>query len=267
MGLPIATITTGFSGLAESSAAHDTAAPRPQAAKPSPYGTTSNAESAGTQTPASPQSELGSDAASHYPLSDAAILSLQLRAMKGKPDVPAEKPKNSSGEETQPTDQLLDLSSQENDLESALSSMGMSQGAIQEFMYIGQVLAKAAPGLFQDFVAQVVNLADLYKQARLPGLGGPAALARDAKPQSELQMVSVQASQASVSLTQAPSRETLNVSAQQETLTVVNFEGGLSQIQSNSAAKPGTTATQSSSAPNPARASHRKHTAPAVQQA
>lgn len=267
MGLPIASITTGFSGLAESSAAHDTAVPRPQAAKPSPSGANSNAESAGTQTPASPKSELGSDAASHYPLSDAAILSLQLRAMKGKPDVPAENSKSSREEESQPTDQLLDLSSQENDLESALSSMGISQGAIQEFMYIGQVLAKAAPGLFQDFVAQVVNLADLYKQARLPGLGGPVAPARGDKPQSEIQMVTVEESQASVGLTQTSSGDSLNVSAQQETLTVVNFEGGLNQIQSTSPSKPRTSATQRSSAPNPTPASHTKYTTSAVQQA
>lgn len=250
MGLPLASIMTGFPGLAEPGAAHDVASARTQATTPSPSGITPDAESAGTQTPASSQNDLGSDGASHYPLSDAALLALQLRATRGKLDVPPKTQEGGKSEQTQAPDGLLDLSSQESDLEAALKSMGISPGAIQEFMYMGRMLAQVAPGLFQDFVAQVVNLADLYKRARLPGFGGPVAQAQIPKSQSEIEMASVQEVQASASLTQTSSGETLNVSVQKEALTFVSLAGGLSQGQSTSTAQPLTAASLPSSAPN-----------------
>lgn len=258
---------TGFPGLSESGAAHDAASPRTQTTTPSPFGKVSDAESAGTQTTASPQSDFGSDAPSQYHLSDAAILSLQLRAMHGRAGAPGERPDNAARETqrsadgpesaapktNKSTNGLLDLSSQESNLQSALESMGISPGAIQEFMYIGQVLAEAAPGLFQDFVAQVVNLADLYKQAQSPVTGSPVALGGDTKPQTDLQMISVEESQASVSMTQTPSGETLSVSAQEEALTFVSLGGAPAQGQSTAAtAKPGTAASPKSPATNAA---------------
>lgn len=280
MGLPFAPITIGFPGMAEPGAAQDAASPRTaaksaqtQAAMPSPSGRISDAESAGTQTTASPQTDSGSDAPNQYPLSDAAIISLQLRAMQGNSGALDEKP-NAAPQAKQSTDGPLDLSSQESELESALQSMGISAGAVQEFMYMGQVLAQAAPGLFQDFVAQMVNLADIYKQAKLPGLRGSIALGKDTKPQSELQLVTIEESQASVSVTQSPTGETVSVSAQEEALTFVNFEdvsgqgpSAPSQGPSKSTAKPRTAASERSSAPHTTPARHTAHTSPAIQQA
>lgn len=278
MGLPFAPIMTGFPGLSEPGAAHDAASPRTHTTTPSPFGKVSDAESAGTQTTASPQSDFGSDAQSQYHLSDAAILSLQLRAMQGRAGAPdagpnnaaretsrsADGPQSAAPQTNQSTDGPLDLSSQESNLQSALESMGISPGAIQEFMYIGQVLAEAAPGLFQDFVAQVVNLADLYKQAQSPGAGIPVARGGDTKPQTKLQMISVEESQTSVSMTQTPSGETLSVSSQEEALTYVSFGGAPAGQQATPTAKSGTVASPKSSSPSVAPTTTAGSSAPAA---
>lgn len=155
-----------------------------------------------------------------YQVPDAVVLASQLRAIAAGDGTTHPAPPSPSAASA---DGPLDLKSEENRLQAALQSMGLSPGVIQEFMYVGKVLAEVAPGVFQNFVAQMVNLADAEQSASAPGSGeshsapgatpGPASI-------SPAEDVSIQMTTASVTVSKTAQGVTLNVAAETESLNV-----------------------------------------------
>lgn len=128
-----------------------------------------------------------------------------------------------------------DIQSEQNQLLSALRSMGLSSGAIQELMYVGDFLAQAAPGLFQEFVTAMADLAQAAKgggspQLNAPNVSAPAgsvASGSGGTPAPQVELVSVQLSEAQAQVNSGSSASTgkASITAAEATL-VENLQLG-----------------------------------------
>lgn len=226
MGSPVALSTAGFPGgvqtasevtgsrVTKNGGASQGAVLANPASAPQPNRSNTGDGAAGSPNVPRGQTDTSPDPLGYH-LPDATILAFQLRSAQGQAnDLPL------PGNGTQPasstaSQQPLNFASQESDMESALESMGMSPGAIEEFMYLGQMLAQAAPELFQDFVAQTVNLASLYQQAHSRSVGNGLKIGS-----------SVPAAEASLSKPQASTEESLSAGVQRKSLTAASARTG-----------------------------------------
>lgn len=135
------------------------------------------------------------------------------------------------------------LKQEEAQLQQALQDLGLNPpAAIQEFMHATQLLAEIAPGMFQEFVSYVTQLAEAAEPAAAasPASGAAAgatgvteqapaaAPASNADaPQIQLEVGSIQVTQAEVSITPNQNGgETLSVTAQSETASFAELQLG-----------------------------------------
>ncbi|MGH9377679.1 MAG: hypothetical protein ACRD1I_02655 [Terriglobia bacterium] len=135
------------------------------------------------------------------------------------------------------------LQQEEAQLQQALQDLGLNPpAAIQEFMQAAQLLAEVAPGMFQEFVSNVTQLAEAAEPtvaaspasgaaAGATGAAGQAPAAGSASnagaPQIQFEVGSIQVTQAEVSITPNQNGgETLSVAAQSETASFAELQLG-----------------------------------------
>ncbi|MGH9343811.1 MAG: hypothetical protein ACRD19_08630 [Terriglobia bacterium] len=156
------------------------------------------------------------------------------------------------------------LKQEEAQLQQALQALGLNPpAAIQEFMQAAQLLAEISPGMFQEFVSYVSQLAKAAEPTVPAGsasgaTGGapvgttstaaatPSAGSNASTPQIQFEVASVQVTQAEVSITSNQNGgETLSVAAQSETATFAEL-----QLSSQAASASTSAGTQSTNAKN-----------------
>lgn len=168
----------------------------------------------------------GPDGEQSYQVSDAVVLALQIRAMGTVESGAGQPTPASSG--AQAAGAPLNLQSEENQLQTALKSMGLSPGAIQEFMYVAKVLAQVAPSIFQSFVAQMVNLADASQGVSASSAAPPRSASAAPASSAQGEDISIQVAEAVVNVSQTAQGVTLSVAAEAESINLA-----YTQVQQN----------------------------------
>ncbi|MGH9402245.1 MAG: hypothetical protein ACRD2P_09070 [Terriglobia bacterium] len=146
------------------------------------------------------------------------------------------------------------LKQEEARLQQALQALGLNPpAAIQAFMHAAQLLAEIAPGMFQEFVSYVTQLAKaaepavaaspaLGAAAGATGITGPAPAAGSSSnagtSQIQFEVGSIQVTQAEVSITPNQNGgQTLSVAAQSETVSFAELGSPAAQASTSSAAQ------------------------------
>lgn len=134
------------------------------------------------------------------------------------------------------------LKQEEAQLQQALEALGLNPpAAIQEFMQAAQLLTEISPGMFQEFVSTVSQLAKAAEPAA-PAVSSPAGSAAESTggataassaassmsaPPAQLEFGSVQVTQAEVSITTNQNGgATLSLEAQSETASFAQLQLG-----------------------------------------
>lgn len=200
------------------------------------------------QTAASPATQGSASNGGFYQVADAVILQLQIQnislggGVAGANSSPTNATQtnaagggavaaNTAASNTAAvTASASNLQTEEQQLQAALQELGLSPGAIQEFMSIGRLLAQVAPTVLQNFVAQMVYLA---KAAQAGGAssstpaqpaGTPVASNAAAAPQFQLEIASVQLAEVQVQVTQSKNGGTLNIAAEAGAVNIENIQ-------------------------------------------
>lgn len=152
------------------------------------------------------------------------------------------------------------LKQEEAQLQQALQGLGLSPAAIQQFTYESQMLAQLAPGLFQEFLSYVLQLAQAAEpsvpSATAASVNAAAAQSAAAstppsssahatsQPSITLEFGSVQVTQAELSITPGQNGgETVSFEAQSATADFASLQAG------SSSSSPSTTSTSPSTLP------------------
>lgn len=132
------------------------------------------------------------------------------------------------------------LKQEEAQLQQALQQLGLSPAAIQQFTYESQLLAQLAPGLFQEFLSYVLQIAAAGEPSSPVSTAGATAGAGGSAPPSssasaagqqnfELEFGSVQVTQAELSITPGQNGgETVTFEAASATASFASLQTGSS---------------------------------------
>lgn len=132
------------------------------------------------------------------------------------------------------------LKQEEAQLQQALQQLGLSPAAIQQFTYESQLLAQLAPGLFQEFLSYVLQIAAAGEPSSPVSTAGAAAGAGGSAPPSssasaagqqnfQLEFGSVQVTQAELSITPGQNGgETVTFEAASATASFASLQTGSS---------------------------------------
>lgn len=137
------------------------------------------------------------------------------------------------------------LKQEEAQLQQALQQLGLSPAAIQQFSYESQLLAQLAPGLFQEFLSYVLQLAQAAEpsvpstNAASVNAAAAQSVAASTPPSSPapatsqqsiaLEFGSAQVTQAELSITPSQNGgETVSLEAQSATVSFASLQAGSS---------------------------------------